>query len=102
VGTVLVPLNDPAALAAALERRDIAIVLTEPALTNNFGLILPDPGFHAELRRLTRETGTLLAIDETHTQVVGAGGLTPRGAWTPTSSPAASRSPGACPSGRGA
>lgn len=78
-GTVLVPLNDPAALAAVLERRDIAIVLTEPALTNNFGLILPDPGFHADLRRLTREAGTLLAIDETHTQVVGAGGLT--AAW---------------------
>jgi glutamate-1-semialdehyde 2,1-aminomutase len=78
-GTVLVPLNDVAALAAALERRDIAIVLTEPALTNNFGLILPDPGFHAELRRLTREAGTLLAIDETHTQVVGSGGLT--AAW---------------------
>jgi glutamate-1-semialdehyde 2,1-aminomutase len=75
-GTVLVALNDVGALAAALERRDIAIVLTEPALTNNFGLILPDPGFHAELRRLTRETGTLLAIDETHTQVVGPGGLT--------------------------
>ena len=75
-GTVLVALNDPAALASALERRDIAIVLTEPALTNNFGLILPDPGFHAELRRLTRETGTMLAIDETHTQIVGPGGLT--------------------------
>jgi glutamate-1-semialdehyde 2,1-aminomutase len=78
-GTILVPLNDPAALAAALERRDIAVVLTEPALTNNFGMILPDPGFHAELRRLTREAGTLLAIDETHTQVVGPGGLT--AAW---------------------
>ena len=78
-GTVLVPLNDPAALAAALEAGDIAIVLTEPALTNNFGLILPDPGFHAELRRLTRDAGTLLAIDETHTQVVGPGGLT--AAW---------------------
>jgi glutamate-1-semialdehyde 2,1-aminomutase len=75
-GTVLVPFNDPPALARALERRDIAIVLTEPAITNNIGLLLPDDGFHAELRRLTRETGTLLAIDETHTQVVGPGGLT--------------------------
>jgi glutamate-1-semialdehyde 2,1-aminomutase len=74
-GTVIVPFNDPAALARALERRDIAIVLTEAAITNNIGLLLPDDGFHAELRRLTRETGTLLAIDETHTQVVGAGGL---------------------------
>ena len=77
--TVLVPLNDVAALSRALERRDVALVLTEPALTNNFGLILPDPGYHEALRRLTRETGTLLAIDETHTQVFGPGGLT--AAW---------------------
>jgi Glutamate-1-semialdehyde aminotransferase len=76
---VIVPLNDLGALATALERRDIALVLTEPALTNNHGLILPDPGYHDGLRALTRESGTLLAIDETHTQVVGAGGLT--AAW---------------------
>ena len=75
-GTVLVQFNDPAALARALERRDIAIVLTEPAITNNVGLLLPEPGFHDALRRITRETGTLLAIDETHTQVAGPGGLT--------------------------
>jgi len=74
--TVLVPLNDLEALARALERRDIALVLTEPALTNNFGLILPDPGYHDALRALTREHGTLLANDETHTHVVGSGGLT--------------------------
>ena len=74
-GTVLVPFNDLGALARALERRDIALVLTEPAITNNIGLLLPDDGFHAALRRLTRETGTLLAYDETHTQVVGPGGL---------------------------
>ncbi len=78
-GTVLVPFNDPEALAAALDRRDIAVVLTEPALTNNYGLILPDPGFHAALRRLSREAGSLLALDETHTQVVGPGGLS--AAW---------------------
>jgi glutamate-1-semialdehyde 2,1-aminomutase len=74
-GTVLVSFNDVPALERALERRDIAIVLTEPAITNNIGLLLPDEGFHAALRRLTRETGTLLAYDETHTHVVGAGGL---------------------------
>ena len=78
-GTVLVPFNDVDALARALERRDVALVLTEPAMTNNNGLILPDEGFHADLRRITRETGTLLACDETHTQVVGPGGLT--AAW---------------------
>jgi glutamate-1-semialdehyde 2,1-aminomutase len=72
----IIPFNDPRALSEALERRDIALVLTEPALTNNFGLILPDPGFHSTLREMTRATGTLLAYDETHTQVVGPGGLT--------------------------
>jgi glutamate-1-semialdehyde 2,1-aminomutase len=78
-GTVIVPFNDPSALARVLERGDIAVVLTEPAITNNIGLLLPDDGFHAELRRLTRESGTLLALDETHTQVFGPGGLT--AAW---------------------
>ena len=33
-------------------------------------------GSTTALRAITRETGTLLAYDETHTQVVGAGGLT--------------------------
>jgi glutamate-1-semialdehyde 2,1-aminomutase len=74
-GTVLVPFNDVAALERALGRRDVALVLTEPAITNNIGLLLPDDGFHGALRRLARETGTLLAYDETHTQVVGPGGL---------------------------
>ena len=74
-GTALVPFNDVPALERALERRDIAIVLTEPAITNNIGLLLPDEGFHAALRRLTRATGTLLAYDETHTHIAGPGGL---------------------------
>ena len=39
-------------------------------------MILPEDGFHEGLRRLTRDAGTLLAYDETHTQVVGPGGLT--------------------------
>ena len=73
---VVVPFNDPRALETALARENVAVVLTEPALTNNHGLILPDDGFHAELRRLTRHAGVLLCLDETHTQVVGPGGLT--------------------------
>jgi glutamate-1-semialdehyde 2,1-aminomutase len=74
--TRVVAFNDVEAIRAALEPRDVAVVLTEAALTNNVALLLPLPGFHAELRRLTRETGTVLALDETHTQVVGRGGLT--------------------------
>jgi glutamate-1-semialdehyde 2,1-aminomutase len=39
-------------------------------------MVLPDPGFHAGLRRLTRAAGTLLLIDETHTISTGPGGYT--------------------------
>jgi glutamate-1-semialdehyde 2,1-aminomutase len=74
----IVPFNDPEALAAALVPEDVACVVTEPALTN-IGVVQPTPGFHAELRRLTIAHGTLLVIDETHTQVCGPGGLT--GQW---------------------
>ena len=74
--TRVVPFNDLDAVARALEPRDVAVVLLEPAMTNNQGLILPDAGFHEGLRRITRETGTVLAYDETHTLVCGPGGLT--------------------------
>ncbi len=73
--TEVVEFNDVAALRVALGKRDIACVLTEPALTN-IGIVLPEPGFHAALRDLTRKHGTLLIIDETHTLSVGPGGYT--------------------------
>jgi len=71
--------NDPALLREALQPGDVALVLTEPAMTNNLHLLLPEPGWHRALRELTREFGTLLAIDETHTHVVGPGGAS--GLW---------------------
>ena len=67
--------NDVAALERELAHGDVACVLTEPALTN-IGIILPDPGFHEALRSLTRDSGTLLVIDETHTISAGPGGWT--------------------------
>jgi len=76
--TVAVEFNDLDAVAAALRTGDIAAVLTEPALTN-IGIVLPDEGFHAGLRALCDETGTLLMIDETHTLSAGPGGAT--AAW---------------------
>lgn len=76
--TAIIPFNDLAALRAELERGDIAAVLTEPALSNG-ALMLPDPGFHDELRRLTREHGALLILDETQTIVSGIRGFT--GEW---------------------
>ena len=71
--------NDPATLRAALEPADVALVLTEPAMTNWIHLLAPEPGWHEALRDLTRRHGTLLALDETHTHVVGPGGAT--GLW---------------------
>src|SRR5262249_32561114 len=66
------------ALAAgegALAPRDVAAVLTVPALTN-VGIVLPEPGFLEGLRAATRATDTLLVIDETHTWSAGPGGCT--------------------------
>lgn len=70
-----VPFNDLAALEAALAPGDVAAVLCEPALTN-IGMVLPQPGFMARLRELTRLAGTLLIVDETHTISTGPGGCT--------------------------
>jgi glutamate-1-semialdehyde 2,1-aminomutase len=71
----VVEFNDLPALRAALAHGDVACVIAEPVMTNSC-MVLPDPGFHAELRRLTREAGTLLLIDETHTISTGPGGYT--------------------------
>ena len=71
----IVPFNDLDAVERALAPGDVALVLTEPAMTNA-GFLLPQPGFHDGLRELTRRHGSLLAIDETHTLVTSYGGLT--------------------------
>ena len=75
VTTKVVEFNDLSALEAALAPEDVACVLAEPAMTN-IGIVLPDPGFHSALRDLTRRTGTLLVIDETHTMSAGPCGYT--------------------------
>jgi glutamate-1-semialdehyde 2,1-aminomutase len=78
----VVPFNDVAALERELAHGDVAAVLVEPALTN-VGIVLPDPGYHAALREITRRTGTLLIIDETHTICAGPGGMTGRDGLEP-------------------
>jgi glutamate-1-semialdehyde 2,1-aminomutase len=75
VTTAVVEFNDIPALEAALAVGDVACVLAEPVMTN-IGIVHPDPGFHQALRQLTRESGTLLIIDETHTLSAGPGGYT--------------------------
>jgi glutamate-1-semialdehyde 2,1-aminomutase len=67
--------NEPDQLADELAGHDVAAVLMEPALTN-IGIVLPEPGYLESVRRLTREHGTLLINDETHTFSAGPGGAT--------------------------
>ncbi len=73
--TRVVEINDLDALELELGAGDVACVLVEPALTN-IGIVLADDGYHRRLRELTRETETLLVIDETHTLCCGPGGYT--------------------------
>jgi glutamate-1-semialdehyde 2,1-aminomutase len=75
ITTKVVEINDLPALEAALAPGDVACVLIEPALTN-IGIVLPDPGYHQAVRELTKRSGTLLIIDETHTICAGPGGYT--------------------------
>jgi glutamate-1-semialdehyde 2,1-aminomutase len=73
--TRVVEWNDVEALRRELGHRDVACVLAEPALTN-IGIVLPEAGFHERLKEATRDTETLLIIDETHTLCAGPGGYT--------------------------
>jgi len=69
----VVEFNDLDALERALSPRDIACVITEPAL-GQFAVVRPDPGFHEALREMTRRFGTMLIIDETHSIIVASPG----------------------------
>jgi glutamate-1-semialdehyde 2,1-aminomutase len=65
--------NDLDSVAAALATGEIAAILTEPVMTNSC-MVLPQPGFHAGLRRLATQHGAILILDETHTISTGRGG----------------------------
>ncbi len=75
--TEVVEWNDEKAVSAILERREVACVLAEPVMTN-IGIVQPSDGYLDFLRHKTRETETLLIIDETHTICAGPGGCTSR------------------------
>jgi glutamate-1-semialdehyde 2,1-aminomutase len=76
--TAVVPFNDAEALDRRLAVGDVACLLMEPALTN-IGIVLPDDGYLAAVREITRRHGVLLVNDETHTLCAGPGGAT--AAW---------------------
>lgn len=66
--TLVAPFNDATAVERLLgeHRGEVAAVLLEP-VAGNMGLVLPAPGYLAELRRLTLEHGALLILDEVMT-----------------------------------
>jgi glutamate-1-semialdehyde 2,1-aminomutase len=72
--TICIPFNDPDALARVLAAGDVALVITEPALTN-CTLVLPDPGFWETVYTLCQNHGALLCFDETHTWQFAYGGM---------------------------
>jgi glutamate-1-semialdehyde 2,1-aminomutase len=63
--TIVLPYNDPDAVAAAFAAHPdrIAAVILEPVAAN-VGVIAPAPGYLAALRELTAANGTLLIFDE--------------------------------------
>ncbi len=60
---VVVPANDGEAVRQALAAGDVAAVILEPSGSFH-GLHPVKPGFHQQLRDLTREAGALLIFDE--------------------------------------
>ena len=73
--TRAVEFNDLESVERALAHGDVAVLITEPALTN-IGIVLPEPGFLQGVADLCKKYGTLLLIDETHTISAGPGGCT--------------------------
>ena len=71
--TLAVPFNDLDAMERALATGEVACVLMEPALTN-IGIVLPQPGYLEGVRRLTKQYGVILILDETHTICAGPQG----------------------------
>jgi glutamate-1-semialdehyde 2,1-aminomutase len=63
--TLVLPYNDPGAVAAAFAARgeQIACVITE-ACPANMGVVPPAPGFNAQLAATCRAAGALLIMDE--------------------------------------
>ncbi|GAA1697677.1 glutamate-1-semialdehyde 2,1-aminomutase [Microbacterium sediminicola] len=63
--TIVVPYNDPAAIAEVFARHPgrIAAVIVEAAAAN-MGVVAPEPGFNALLAQTCHDNGALLILDE--------------------------------------
>ena len=63
--TITISYNDAEAITEVMEKhgQEIAAIIVEP-VAGNMGLVLPKPGYLDLLRKLTKETGSLLIFDE--------------------------------------
>ena len=66
--TLVIPFNDLGALEEVLQSGDVACFIVEPAM-ENIGICLPDDGYLAGARELTRRYGSLLIFDEVKTGI---------------------------------
>ncbi len=86
--TIAVPFNDAGAMERRIERLDAegrkpACVIMEAAMMN-LGVVLPQDGYLAEVREITRRHGVVLIFDEVKTGLaIAAGGATERFAVKP-------------------
>jgi acetylornithine aminotransferase len=72
-GFVRAPYNDVASIEAIAENtRDVVAILVEP-VQGEAGIVIPDPGYLAALRRICDESGWLLMIDEIQTGMARSG-----------------------------
>jgi glutamate-1-semialdehyde 2,1-aminomutase len=74
----MVPFNDLAAAEEVLRHGKVAVVITEPALSN-CTLVKPEPGYLEGLYELAHRHGSLLCLDEAHNFSFAYGGL--KRAW---------------------
>ena len=96
-----VPFNDAKALASVLERLEgkVAALIMEPAMMN-INIVPPVDGYLEEVRRLTKEHGTVLIFDEVKTgATISPGGATQRFGVTPDIITLAKASCGGLPGG---
>jgi glutamate-1-semialdehyde 2,1-aminomutase len=102
--TIAVPFNDAGAMERRIERlaaegRKPACVIMEAAMMN-LGVVLPEDGYLAEVRDITRRHGVVLIFDEVKTGLaIAAGGATERFAVRPDMVTLAKTLGGGMPSG---
>jgi ornithine--oxo-acid transaminase len=66
--TYEIPFNDVEALSQVLSRERIGAVVLEP-LQGEAGMVLPNPGYLAEVQALCRRHGALFVLDEVQTGI---------------------------------